>query len=215
MKYQLQLVTPPATTVATVAELKDYLRIDNALEDTRISLMLEAATNMLQDELSLKFIEQVWDIYLDYFPMNGRTVWWDGVQDYSIKELSGQAKNITLPLGIGKEFIAFETFDDSNVAIPENVANYIFDSVNNQTRVGLKLGSVWPQTVLRPNNGVKFRIKFGFGAAASAVPGEIRMAVFELVAHMYENRGDQNEMVIPAHILTLVKSWRRMKLENS
>jgi len=214
MKYQTQLVTPPATTVVTVTEAKDYLRIDNNLEDTRILLMIETATNTLQNYLSIKFINQVWDVFLDWFPMNARTEWWDGVRDYSIKELSGQAKNISLPLGIAKEFIAFNTYADDNTAIPETVGNYIFDNVSNQTRIGLKLGSVWPQTVLRPNNGIQFRIKFGFGDAGTNVPAEIKMAILELCAHMYENRGDQNEMVIPPHILTIVSHWKRMKLEN-
>lgn len=214
MRFQTELVTAPAISPVTITQAKEYLRIDNNLEDTRIDLMIQSATNRLQSHLSLKFINQVWNIFLDFFPMNSRTEWWDGTRDYSIKELSGQAKNISLPLGIAKEFISFSTFDDSNVAIPENVSNYIFDSVGYRTRIGLKLGGVWPQTVLRPNNGVKFQIKFGFGETSDDVPAEIKMAILELCAHMYENRGDQNEMIIPAHILTLVEPWRRIKLEN-
>ncbi len=56
-----------------------------------------------------------------------------------------------------------------------------------------------------------FRVEVGFGDA-TMVPADIKMAVKELVAHMYENRGDQNEMTIPPHILMLVESYRRMKV---
>lgn len=213
MKFQTNLITAPAELVASVVEAKEYLRIDNSLEDTRIEMMISAATSMLENYLSLKFVEQVWDVFTDYFPMNGRTEWWDGVRDYSIKELSGQAKNITFPLGIAKEFMQFATYDSDNNEFLESVSAYNFDNINRQTRVGLKIGGVWPQTVLRANNGIRFRFKLGYGNAA-AVPKEIKMAILELVAHMYENRGDQNEMKIPPHIMTLVGHLKRMKLED-
>jgi uncharacterized phiE125 gp8 family phage protein len=214
MKFQTQIVTAPSITPVSVAEAKEYLRIDNALEDTRIGLMIETATSRLENETSLKFIDQVWDIFTDHFPYANRQPWWDGVRDTSIKEILGQGKNITLPLGKAKELIHFSTFADDNVELFDNISNYTLDAVGFKARVGLKLGGVWPTTVLRANNGIKFRLKFGFGTTTASVPAEIRMAILELVGHMYENRGDQNEMIIPAHILTLIFPYRRMKLEN-
>lgn len=214
MKFQMQIVTAPLISPVTVAATKEYLRIDNNLEDTRIQLMIETATSRLENETSLKFIDQTWDIYTDHFPYANRQPWWDGVRDTSIKEILGQGRNISIPLGKAKELISFSTFADDDVELVDNLSNYTMDLVGFQTRVGLKIGGVWPTTVLRANNGIKFRIKFGFGATAESVPAEIRMAIFEFVAHMYENRGDQNEMIIPAHILTIIAPYRRFKLEN-
>jgi len=212
MKYQLNLVTPPAVDVISVTDAKDYLRIDNSVEDERILTMIKAATLKLEQYLSLKFINQVWDIYIDNFPMSNRSAWWDGVRDVSVKEIVGLSPNITFPFGRAFSFDQFHTFADDGVAVVENLSNYVFDSVGYNTRVGLKLGGVWPQTVLRPNNGIKFRFTFGFGTSKDDVPDDIKMAIYEYIAHMYENRGDQNEMKIPPHILTLVDNYKRYKV---
>ena len=211
MKYQLSLVSGPAEETITTTAAKDYLRIDGSLEDARILTMIKAATLKLEAYLSIKFVSQVWDIYLDRFPMNGQSEWWDGVREISVREIVSHANIITLPLGKVLSWDQFNTYPDDGVAIPEVTSNYVFDAKGNRARVGLKLGGIWPVTILRPINGVQFRFTLGFGNAA-AVPDDIKMALLEFVAHMYENRGDQNEMKIPPHILTLVDHYRRYKL---
>lgn len=214
MKFQMALVTAPATSPISVTEAKEYLRVDNNLEDTRIQMMIDAATMRLENETGLKFIEQVWDLFCDHFPYANNSAWWDGVRETSIKEVLGQGKNITLPIGKCTQLMQFNTYADDGIAIDAGVSNYVFDSVGNRGRVGLKLGGVWPATVLRPNNGIQFRVKVGFGTSSANIPADLKMAVSELVAHMYENRGDQNEMSIPPHILTIIAPYRRFKLEN-
>jgi hypothetical protein len=208
--FQLKLVTAPSETAVTVAEAKEYLRIDNNLEDLRVQLMIESATSVLENYLSLKFITQVWDIFFDQFPSTMKNDWWDGSRDISISELVTPDQNIFFPLGIAQSFDQFSTYSDDE-EFAEDKTRYSFDSVGGRTRVGLKLGGVWPQTILRSNNGIRFRFTFGFGNKA-AVPSEIRMAILEFVAHIYENRGDQNEMKIPPHILTMIEHHRRQKL---
>lgn len=208
--FQLKLITPPAEQVVTTAELKEYLRIDNNLEDGRLQVMEAAAVKALENEISHKFVTQTWDIFLDRWPMQASAKWWDGVKEMAISEIVSPVRNITLPIGIGRQLTQFSTYSDDQEFV-ENVANYTFDSVGPRARVGLKMGGVWPTTVLRSVNGIRFRVEVGFGAA-SAVPADIKQAVKEFVAHMYENRGDQNEMVIPSHILMLIGPYRRQKL---
>lgn len=209
--FQLKLVTPPAEPVLTVAELKSYLRIDNALEDGLLEVMEAAAVKRLEAETNHKFINQVWDIFLDNYPVQPSEKWWDGVREMAISEVVSPCRNITFPLGIAVSFDEFSSYADSET-FNHTPADYIFDSVGPRARVGLKLGGVWPTTILRSNNALRFRFTFGFSADATGVPKDIKMAVRELVAHMYENRGDQDEMAIPAHILSLVESYRRVKI---
>lgn len=208
--FQLKQVTPPAEPCVSVVELKEYLRIDNNLEDGRLEVMEAAAVKRLEDITSHKFVTQTWDVFLDRWPLTSSNKWWDGVKEIALSEIVSPARNITLPLGIGRQLLEFSTFSDDQ-EFTENVADYVFDSVGPRCRIGLKISGIWPTTVLRPNNGIRFRVQVGFGAASN-VPKDIKQAIKELVAHMYENRGDQNEMAVPPHILMLVQGYRREKL---
>jgi hypothetical protein len=208
--FQLKQVTGPAEPVVSVSDLKEYLRIDNNLEDGRIQVMEASAVRQLEAYTSLKFVTQIWDVFLNCWPMTSRNEWWDGVKEIALSEIVTPERNIALPIGIGQSLLEFSTYSDDN-EFAEDVSNYVIDTVGPRFRVGLKLGGIWPTTVLRSLNGIRFRVQVGFGAA-SLVPNEIKQAVKEFVAHMYENRGDQNEMSIPPHILGLVEHHRRVKL---
>ena len=208
--FQLKQIVPPSEPVVSVTELKEYLRIDNDLEDGRIEVMEAAAVKRLEDITSHKFVTQDWDVFMDNWPVTSRNLWWDGVREVALSEIVTPSRNIILPIGIGQQLLEFSTYSDEQ-EFPEDVSGYIFDSVGPRARVGLKIGGVWPTTILRPSNAIRFRIRVGFGTA-SQVPKDITQAVKEFVAHMYENRGDQNEMVIPPHILMLIQGYRREKL---
>lgn len=209
--FQTKMVTAPASGVLTVAELKEYLRVDSTAEDTTLELMERAAVLKLEDLTSLKFITQVWDVFMDYWPLQSSSKWWDGVRDTAISEVVAPKRNITLPLGIANSLVQFATYSDDEEFL-EDTSNYIFDNVGFRARVGLKLGGVWPTTILRSNNAIRFRLNLGFGDA-TAIPTDIKLAVRALVAHMYEHRGDEEkQMAIPAHVLTLVAQYRREKL---
>ncbi len=208
--FNLQLVTPPATSVVTTAELKEYLRIDTTADDNRLSVMEAAAVKGLEAYTDRKFITQIWDVFMDWWPCRPTNQWWDGQREIARSELFTTDRNITLPIGQAQEVTEFSTYDDEQ-EYQETISDYIIDTVGQRTRIGLKLGAVWPTTILRPNNGIRFRVKCGYGNAA-AVPQEIKQAIKEFVAHMYENRGDQKEMVMPGHVLMLVNHLRRNKL---
>lgn len=207
----LKLVTPPAETPVSVAEAILYLRIDNDLENTRVETMIKAATIHLENYLGIKFVTQTWDVFMDYFPLESKSDWWGGEREIAISELYRTRRNITLPIGIASQLTEFVTVGDDGTVVSETPSNYDLDTANNSARIGLRLGGVWPTTVLKGNSGIRFRLVVGFGAAG-AVPEDIKNSILEMVAHMYENRGDQNEMKIPSHIYELVNHYRREQI---
>ena len=208
--FNLKLITPPADPVVSVDDLKLYLRVDGSLEDLRIQAMEAAAVKKLEDYTSIKFVTQTWDVYLNRWPMSSRSQWWGGVREIALSEIVTPERAITLPIGIAQGVSEFSTYSD-DAEFTESLSSYVIDVIGNRVRIGLKLSGVWPTTVLRTVNGIRFRVICGFGDP-ELVPEDIKMAVKELVAHMYENRGDQNEMKIPAHIFSLVDGYRRQKL---
>ena len=48
--------------------------------------MIDAATLRLENETGLKFIGQVWDIFMDNFPYANNSAWWDGVEKHQSKK---------------------------------------------------------------------------------------------------------------------------------
>ncbi len=208
--FNLKQVQGPAEPVVQVTELKEYLRIDNSVEDGRLQVMEAAAVKMLENFTGIKFVDQVWDVFLDNWPLSTGRVWWDGTKEMAISEVLSPCRNIEMPIGTGIQLEEFSTYSDDGEVV-HNPSDYVFDSISSRCRVGLKLGAVWPTTILRPNNGIRFQVRVGFGTS-SAVPMDIRQAVKELVAHMYENRGDQEQMKTPPHIFSLVEGHRRVKV---
>ena len=208
--FSLKLVTGPSEPVVSVADLKVYLRVDNDLEDQRIQVMEAAAVKQLEAYTDQKFVTQTWDVFMNFWPTMPRSKWWDGTRDTAISEVIMPTRKITLPIGPAQNITEFSTYSDSQ-EYAEDMNNYSLDVISPRAAIGLKLGGVWPTTILRVVNGIRFRVIAGYGLSAD-VPLEIRQAVQELVAHMYENRGDQNEMAIPPHVLSLVGHLRRNKV---
>lgn len=208
--FQIANFTQPAETPVSLTEAREYLRIDTTSDDNRITGMIGAATRSLEEYLGIRFVAQEVDIFLDRFPVNGKTKWWDGMREVAVSEVVTPERAITLPIGNCLSVVHFKTFSDES-EFTEDLSNYNIDLKGDRVRVGLKLSGVWPTTVLRSVNGINFRVNSGW-ANAAGVPSDVKQAVLQFSAHMYENRGDQNEMKIPAHIMTLIDHRKRVKL---
>lgn len=203
-----KLSTP--SLVVSVTEVKEFLRIDNSLEDSRLENLIKAATARLEKAADTVFIETDYLITLDRFPIKEKNEWWDGVRDGSITELQSPARHINLPIAPIRSVTFFKTVDDAGgeYVIPTN--DYKVDNVG-RGRISLKLGAVWPATVLAANNGILIQVKAGIAANASEVPDEIKTAVLEFVAAIYEHRGDEFPE-IPATAYLLIEPYRRFKV---
>lgn len=204
------LITAPTERPLTVQEAKDFLRVDGNLEDLRIETMIDAATKLLESYCDIKIITQVWDIFLDHFPINRKNSWWDGSKDGAFGEMFSHCPVVHLPFGRLISLDEFQTFAYDGTSTLHTVSDYDIDFVDYRGRISLKYGAVWPVTTLRLVNGIRFRVTVGFGNAAS-VPRNLKQAVLEIVADMFENRGDE-EPTIPPRALILVAEYRKVKV---
>lgn len=212
LNQALKLVTGPANLAVSVQEAKDYLRVDESAEDGRIELMIRAATSRLENLIDCKFITQTWDYFLDNFPTQRRADdWWDGTRDGTISALLGTASTIKLPIGPLQSVTSFETISDAETTFVFDPANYALDTSSHLGRISLRIGSVWPATVLRANHGIKIRAVVGFAATSGALPSDIRQSILGLVGMMYEHRGDELPK-IPAEVIMLIEPYRRVKI---
>lgn len=206
----LKLKTAPAEDPVTVAEAKDYLRVDGSIEDGRILTMIKAATKRLEQYCDQKFISQHWYQYMDRFPMASSNDWWDGTKELAISELYSPSGIIDLLIGPLRAVNVFNTYADDNVAVVFSSDNFVLDTSGPFGRIALKLGGVWPTTVLRKVNGIEIDIEVGMASNAANLSHDIKQSVLEYVAMLYENRGDEKS-AIPVTAMALLEPYRRFK----
>lgn len=187
------LRTAPTGLAADLTQTKSFLKVEGSDEDTLITALIKAVTERLETETGLKFITQKWDIYYDHFPSKPVDDWWDGVRDGALSQLYTSSDTIDLPFGRLNSIAAFKTIDESDTEYTFAASNYSLDTTGPFGRIGLKIGQVWPQTILKPFNGIKIEeATFGFGATYLSVPEAIQQAIKMTVAKLYENRGDNS-----------------------
>lgn len=163
----LRLVTPPATTPVTVAELKAHLRIEADTEDAVLEAYLAAAVAYLdgwRGVLGIALMSQVWELVLDAFP----------------------AAEVQIPLtpvlSIGSVEYDNEDGDQITLAAEE----YQLDAASRPA--WLIPVTSWPST-FDGANAVRIRFTAGH-ASADDVPAPIKQAIKLMVGAWYENRED-------------------------
>jgi uncharacterized phiE125 gp8 family phage protein len=172
--------------------------------------MIKAAVAALEKYTDQKFVSQVWLQYMDRFPMNYSKDWWDGVKEMPTTELYSPCNDIVLLTGPLRSLISFKTYADDGVGVAFDPSNYVLDLSGQKGRIALKIGAVWPTTILRRLNGIEIEFEVGMAADAAGVPHEVKQAVLEYVSVLYENRGDEKP-AIPVSALSLVEPHRIFK----
>lgn len=215
-----QLSVAPAALAVDLTEAKTFMRVDASTEDTQITTMIKAAIGYVEKHISKKLINQTWNTFYDCFPnyQSGNDEWWDGVRDGAINQLTGAYGALQLPFEQVSSVTSIETFDNTDTSFAFAGSNYYTSLI--EGKISLRLGSVWPTTVLRPQDGIKVIGVFGYGATSTAIPDDIRQAILMIVSKLYEHRGDNVEgeearttaFTIPNTAMVLLEGYRRMRI---
>lgn len=213
----LKLVTAPNEEPVSLAEIKEFLRIDGSDEDSLLSSFIKAATRRAEKFTGRVFITQTWDLWLDEFPYKkmymGTGAYHDGVIEAPIS-ISLEAKRF---IEIGKPPLQsvtyLKTFNESDSEETFSSDNYFVDSESEPGRVSLRQSSQWPSRILRSVNGIQIRFVAGYGSA-SAVPEDIKTAIKMIALFLYENRGcsDDSSNKMPFGASELLQPYQIMRL---
>jgi hypothetical protein len=189
-KVGFQLVTAPTNSPITVADVKSFLKVDNNEEDVILDLYISAAVNVAQNYTGKAFITQTRKLQLDCLP--------DGeYRDYNLTNpWQGQGSANRTPFYPYDNFIelpykpiltvtsiVFTATDNTTSTFSST--NYYVDTVTG--RVILNDGATW-DVALRNKASVAVTYTCGYGATADLVPADIRMALLQHVADMYNCR---------------------------
>jgi len=131
--------------------------------------------------------------------------------DGSMTEMTSPSKHICVPIGPIKALTSLQTISNDGVTFTMPATDYTVDTISNKGRISLKMGAVWPATILAPSNGVQIRLTAGLCDDAASLPHDLKQAIMEFVASIYEHRGDEFPE-IPATALMLIEPYRHFKV---
>jgi uncharacterized phiE125 gp8 family phage protein len=183
-------VSGPAVEPITLAEMKAYLRVDDAdaAQDDLISGLIKAARLMVEAASRRILIEQRWRVVLDRWPRDGA---------------------ILLPLAPLIAVDAIRISDAAGTASELPGDAFEADVLSDPPRIDVS-GAPEPG---RPRHGISIELRAGYGTTAEAVPATLKLAIRILVAHWFENRGDVvGEQILPPEALALVAPFQRARL---
>lgn len=157
----LRLITPPAETPVTLAEVAAHLRADLSAETALVGVYISAVTGKAESYLKRSIITQTLRLSLDRFPVGG----------------------LRLPAGPVQSITSAKYLDADGIQQTLDPAAYQLAS---DDTLHPAYGLSWP-TGRRQPDAVKIEYVAGYGLAA-AVPAEIKAWMLLNVANLYENR---------------------------
>jgi uncharacterized phiE125 gp8 family phage protein len=201
---RLLLIDPPSDLVVTVAEAKTHLRVDHSDDDTFILALIEAATAYLDGQYGLlqrSLSPQVWELYLDEFP---------------IAYCDSDYPWITIPLPPTRsvDVVAYTDSEGEEQGLVEGT-DYEVDLFSTPARIKPLSTGAWPTAKLNTANTVRIRFSSGYEeeTSTSGVPMPIKVAIKMMVADMYDNResitgANVNKVSMPTTVERLLAPYR-------
>jgi uncharacterized phiE125 gp8 family phage protein len=185
----LQLITPPVVEPVTLADARLHLKVDTSDDDALITSLVTAARARAEWHTGRALNTQGWILWLDCWPQCGV---------------------IEIPLPPLQSVASVTVYAPDGSATVLDPATYQVDATSAPARLALK-SSVLPPRNLRGINSVAIAFTAGYGNDSDDVPAGFRAAILELIAFLYEHRGEA-PAELPADILALLAPFRLFHL---
>ncbi len=186
------LIQPPAVEPVTLVEAKAHLRITGTEDDEYLAAQITAARIQVETATRRLLIDQVWRIYRDDWPSDGRI-------DLSPNPIT--------------EIVEIVLYDESGAPAVLPPSEWRFDAATSPARLFLT-GA--PPVSPRLFNGLEIDVRCGYGPSGLSVPQPLRLAIVMLVARWYENREGYGLGIVPSSVAdafeALVAPHRVMRL---
>ena len=184
--HALSLITPPVGEPVTLAAAKAHLKIDTADDDALLISLITAARARAEWHTGRALLTQEWILWLDAWPQRG-------VIDIPMP-----------PLRSVSSVTVYARDDTASVIDP---ARYVVDLAAG--RIAFRQNVV-PPASLRVINAIAVGFTAGYGDVFD-VPQPLKSAVLELLAFLYEHRGE-GPAELPLDCLASLAPYRVLKL---
>ena len=182
------LIAGPAVEPVAVAEMRAFLRLDDAAEDDLVSALIGAARRCVEASAGRILISQAWRLHLDGWPAD---------------------RVVNVPLSPLIAVDAVRVFDAAGVPAVVLSALYSTEAACDPPRIILDAAIPVPG---HARQGIEIDIRVGYGASAESVPEPLRHAIRMLAARWFESRGDDAAAAPPPDVLALIAPFRRVRL---
>lgn len=170
----------------SINEVRSALRLDaDADSDDYLHGLIRTARRKLEDEYRQYFIRRQVDFWVDRSP--------SGV--------------LTMPLGPLASVEAISGYDTQNLETSLSSSQWYADTASVPGRVLLNSGVSWPSGT-REINGTRLRVTLGHSSSPGGVPDPIREAMTQMVAFLYEHRGEgAGAFAVPPQVAELMAEY--------
>ena len=173
----LKVITARANPAVSLSDAKAYLRVDGSAEDTLISGLVSAGTDMVEKRTRRSLINQTFRWSFNEFPAG------------PVELPRSPVSAVAIGGGYAYAMPRMRYIDEDGVqqtAILDT--DYFQDLDNNPPSLQLFPYTIWPYTQLDRAKAVEVDFVAGYGATSANVPELLRQGVLMLVAHWYEHR---------------------------
>lgn len=164
----INVITPPQIEPVNITDVRKFTRINFTTDDQILLPMIKAARQRIEGYLRRALITQTVELILDWGP-----AW------------------IELPRPPLQSVTSIQCMGLNNELVTADPASYYV--VTGARLVGLNPSSVWPVHITPA--GWRCTFVAGYGDDPSTVPEEIKLAIWNVVAGMYDNRGTLDALV--------------------
>jgi uncharacterized phiE125 gp8 family phage protein len=187
----ITITTAPAVEPISTAEAREWLRIDtgDTSQDAVLALAIKGVRRKFEDYLRRSLITQT-------------ITWVTNADDISL----GRA---ILPRSPVQSVTSFTTYDDSSgseVGTAVSTAKYQLT----EAHIVAARNDGW--TVSRTDKASTFVYVAGYGNASTDIPGDIILAMLEMLALRFERRGDENRDLVTPREESILKSVDHYRL---
>ena len=197
----LKISTAPTQEPLTLQDVKDYLRLDDAVDERVLQDLIEAARMHCEEHTGRALMTQTLTLTLDAFDELADPLF-EGTRTIPYKNY--YKSHIDLPRAPIQSVTSVKTFDDSDNATTFATTRYFVDVQREPARVVLRTGETFP-TALRVANAIEVIYIAGYQSRA-AVPAPLRMGMLQYIAFLYEQRGDMADPQQATRFPTAIKN---------
>jgi hypothetical protein len=184
----IQVTTSPVEEPLAMQEVKDYLRVEDGVDERIIRPFIIAARTMAEEHTGRTLMPTTYTLFVDGYDELADPLW-EGTRTGAF--LNYYKNFIDLPKAPVQSVTSVSTFDDADVETSFASSRYYVDSVREPARIVLRQGETFP-TAMRVANAIKIVYVAGYSNAFT-VPEPIRMGMLQHIAFLYEHRGDMYE----------------------
>ena len=208
-----QTVQTSATTdPLTYTEIRDYLRLDEGVDEGILVTLNKMATQFVENFTGRALINRTLNLFVD------------GVDEVDVElfegvkvgpDLSIRKRYIELPSTPVSSVSSVSSFNDQDTETTFSSSKYFLDNAREPARVFLRDGEAWPSG-LRVANGLKIVYVAGYGSNRTDVPEAIRLAILQIISYNYEHRGDfEGNITPPKFVISLLQPYRKLSFTNN